>query len=454
MSKNEMYREKLRQLIPGGSHTYSKGDDQWPANAPAVIKNGLGAEVWDADGNRFIDWSLGLTSVCLGHAHKEINEAAIQAMSIGHNFQRPSTIEADAAEAFLSFLDNKGDMVKFAKNGSTLTTAAVKLSRAFTRRDLVGICSDHPFFSYDDWFIGSTKCPDGIPQSNRSLTVGFRFNDIKSLELMFQANKGQVACLILEPMKFQRPLPGFLDAVYELCQKEGTLLILDEMVTGFKWSTQGASGYFEAKADLYTWGKGMANGHSVCALTGKREVMELGGIHHDKPRVFLASTTHGAEIPQLAAMMKTLEVFKRDEGLIARNWQKGAGLRKQLNEIVENAGLNEAISFVGDDCFFIADFKGKNGKTPSEGKTFLLQELVRRGQLFQGLFYPTPAHTDELIDETLAAWPQALERLRDFYEGRADARLIGEAIRPVFRAFNSCRCLSPDDCRKCQLKLS
>ena len=444
--------EKLKHLIPGGAHTYSKGDDQWPEIAPKCIARGKGALVWDADGNQFIDWSMGLTSVCIGHAHDEINQAAIAAMGLGLNFQRPSPIEAEAAERLLAFLEDRGDMVKFSKNGSTVTTAAVKLARAHTSRMKVAICAQHPFFSYDDWFIGSTKCPAGVPDPFKELTVSFNYNDLDSVEKIFAANKGQIAAIILEPVKFDRPAPDFLTGLYEICKREGAVFILDEMVTGFKWHKRGAGAFYGASADLYTWGKGLANGHSVCALTGRRDIMELGGIDHDQPRVFLTSTTHGAEIPQLAAMMKMLDVFDASPGIFEQNWEKGRKLREQLSQLISDHGLSTHLRLLGEDCFLALSVENTAPHKSNVARTYLLQELVREGQLFQGLFYPTPAHTTEIVNETIKAWQAVLPRFKKFLTNGKRSDLIGEATKPVFRKYNHCECLTLQDCATCASK--
>lgn len=452
--KNSEIREKLNKYIPGGAHTYSKGDDQWPANAPACIARGKGARVWDAEGNEFVDWSMGLTSACLGHGHEEINAAAIEAMANGHNFQRPSVIEALAAEKFINFMKDRGEMIKFAKNGSTVTTAAIKLSRAFTRRPIAGICSDSAFFSYDDWFIGSTHCPDGVPNAVRELTKKFHYNDIDSVKTLFAENPGKVACLILEPTRGTPPKDGFLEKIAEECRKNGAVLIFDEMVSGFKWHARGASTYYGVGADLYTWGKGMSNGHSVCALTGRAEIMKLGGLNHDKPRVFLTSTTHGAEIPQLAASIKTLEIFERDPEIIPRNWKRGQALRNSLTNLVQKHGMEEFVGFAGDDCLYSFVVKNSRDHKSNVARTYMLQELAAKGMLFQGLFYMTPAHTDRDIDQTLEAWDKSLPKFKEFLTKGDRSWLIGEPTKPVFRIFNSCECLSTEDCKKCIARLS
>ena len=297
------------------------------------------------------------------------------------------------------------------------------------------------------------RARSGVPNPIRDLTVKFSYNNAASVEKMFSEHKGEIACVILEPVKFEKPKDNFLLKVEEICKREGALLIWDEMVTGFKWGPRGAAAYYGVKGDLYTWGKGMANGHSVCALTGRRDVMELGGIDHDKPRVFLSSTTHGAEIPQLAAMIKTLEIFERDPKVFERNWKIGAELKLALNELVANAGLKDHLDFMGEDLFFVVNLKNPGIHKANIARTFLLQELVRRGQLFQGLFYVTPAHTPEIIRETLATWQVVLPIYKKFIESGKRSELIGEPTKPVFRAFNSCECLSLEDCNKCQSRV-
>ena len=130
---------------------------------------------------KYLDYGMGLRSVNIGYSEKSINKAAIQAIQKGNNLTRPSVIELKAAELFTSIIRN-ADMVKFTKNGSTAVTAAVKLSRAYTGKDIVLRCAQHPFFSYDDWFIGSTKVPRGVTSETKKLTKLFNYNDIESLK--------------------------------------------------------------------------------------------------------------------------------------------------------------------------------------------------------------------------------------------------------------------------------
>jgi len=296
-------RQKSHALIPGGAHTYAKGDDQYPKLAPGFIISGKGSRVWDLDGNEFIEYGMGLRSVTLGHAYPAVTEAAARQMQLGVNFTRPAPIEIECAEKLLDLIEG-GEMVKFAKNGSDITTAAVKLARAYTRRDLVAICADHPFFSIDDWFIGVTAMSAGIPRSVQELTVKFHFNDLDSLRELFAKFPNQIACVVMEAETTKPPEEHYLQDVLELSHEQGALLILDEMITGFRWHNGGAQKVFGITPDLSSFGKAIGNGFSVSALVGKREIMELGGLKHDRERVFLLSTTHGAETHALASIKR------------------------------------------------------------------------------------------------------------------------------------------------------
>src|SRR3972149_4962766 len=193
--KSRQLRQKSHSIIPGGCHTYAKGDDQYPVEAPGFIVRGKGCHVWDEDGNEFIEYGMGLRTVTLGHAYKPVVNAAYKQMQLGSNFTRPSPIEVECAEAILNLIQG-ADMVKFAKNGSDVTTAAVKLARAYTGKDMVAVCAEHGFFSTDDWFIGRTEMNAGIPQAVRDLTVAFHYNDLDSGRELFATDPGRVACLL------------------------------------------------------------------------------------------------------------------------------------------------------------------------------------------------------------------------------------------------------------------
>src|SRR5258707_15063767 len=167
---------------------------------------------------------MGLRAVTLGHGFDSVVEGVGQQMRFGINFSRRAKLEVDLAEALLGIIDGT-DMVKFAKNGSDVTTAAVKLARAYTGRDVVAICGDQPFFSTDDWFIGSTEMNAGIPQAIINMTLKFRYNDLANLKELVSTHPGQIACLVMEAEAMVPPAKGYLEAVKRLCEENGIVLI-------------------------------------------------------------------------------------------------------------------------------------------------------------------------------------------------------------------------------------
>src|SRR5262245_5043257 len=189
------FNERAGRVIPGGAHTYSKGRDQFPVNAPQAFVRGRGGRVWDLDGREFVDWGMGINNVLIGHAEASIDEAACAALRQGQNFSRPSVREVEAAEQLASLVDGV-EMVKFAKNGSDANTAALRLARAVTGRKLVLFDGAAPFLAIHDWFIGHTAIDAGVPDEARRLAQPFVYNDLASAERLFSAHPGEVAAVI------------------------------------------------------------------------------------------------------------------------------------------------------------------------------------------------------------------------------------------------------------------
>lgn len=433
LDKGEALRERAHRLIPAGAHTYSKGDDQFPANAPSFIVRGLGARVWDPDGNEYVDWGMGLRAVILGHAYPRVVAAAREQLELGSNFVRPSPIEADLAERLVELIPS-AEMVKLAKNGSDVTTAAVKLARAATGRDKVAVCAEHPFFSVDDWFIGSTVVGAGVPQAVRDLTVSFHYNDLGSVREMFAANAGQIAAVILEPVAFEKPAAGFLEGLREICDREGAILIFDEMISGFRFSLRGAQHLYGVTPDLSTFGKGLGNGFAVAALVGRRDIMELGGLRHAKERVFLLSTTHGGETHAIAAAIATLAELE-DRDVAAALTRTGTALMDGLRSIAADCGIAENVRLYGEPCSPALAILDRQGAPSMELRTLLMQEMADEGVLIPYLA-PSFSHGPEELERTFAAARRALPLVAEGLERGVDGLLVGPAVKPVFRRYN------------------
>jgi len=428
------YQDRLLKAIPGGAHTYSRGYDQYPTNAPQILTRGKGTYIYDPDGKKYLDYGMALRAVNIGYAEDEIDAAAIEQIKNGNNLTRPSMIELEAAELLVELIDSV-DMVKFTKNGSTAVSAAVKLARAYTGRELVARCAEHPFFSYDDWFIASTPVTRGIPQETIEKTKMFRYNDIASLEALIASHHGKFACVVLEPAATDEPKDDFLRRVQELCRLHGIVFVLDEMITGFRWHMKGAQHVYGITPDLCTFGKAMANGFSVACIAGRREIMELGSIEFEgRERVFLLSTTHGAEMCGLGAFVATMG-FMQQHKVVEHLWEYGRKLIAMMQRQADAHGIGHSFKAGGIPCspyYLTLDSSGAN----SLGlRTLFSQEMIRNGVLMPwiALSYrhgdAELAATEQAIDLSFGVYRKALEEGVGKY-------LNGPVIKPVFRKHN------------------
>jgi glutamate-1-semialdehyde 2,1-aminomutase len=429
-----VYQDRLLKVIPGGAHTYSRGFDQYPANAPQILTGGKGAYILDSQGTRYLDYGMALRAVNIGYAEDEIDEAAIKQIRLGNNLTRPSMIELEAAELMVDMIDS-ADMVKFTKNGSTSVSAAVKLARAYTGRELVARCAEHPFFSYDDWFIGSTPITRGIPRETLEKTKLFRYNDSSTLKALIDQYPGKIACVVLEPETTEAPIEGFLQEVQALCRQNGIVFILDEMITGFRWHIKGAQYLYGLQPDISTFGKAMANGFSVSCIAGRREIMELGSIEFEgRERLFLLSTTHGAEMSGLGAFVATMNKMQR-ENVVEHLWSYGRSLQALINLKAEEHGVAHSLKSGGPSCspwYITLDTKGQ----PSLPlRTLFSQEMIRN-QVLMPWIALSWRHGEQELLITSKALDLALPVYRRALEEGVDRYLVGPVIKPVFRKYN------------------
>jgi glutamate-1-semialdehyde 2,1-aminomutase len=449
------YQDRLLKVIPGGAHTYSRGFDQFPSNAPQILDHGHGSYVWDPDGNRYLDYGMALRAVTLGYAYPPVAEAAYQEILKGNNLTRASKTELEAAELIVSLIPT-ADMVKFAKNGSNVTTAAAKLARAYTGRKYICVPRQHPFFSFDDWFIGTTPLTRGIPEQHASSTLLFDYGNIASLQKLFVSHSGQIAGVMLEPatiltpcdascashLSYQNPCNkcpntayNFLHQVESLCRANSSLFILDEMITGFRWHIGGAQTYFGVDPDLSTFGKGMANGFSVAALVGRREIMDVGSISlQGAERTFLLSSTHGAEMSGLRAFIETVKVYK-DLHVCRHLWEYGHKLKSGLLAVADDLGIQDYFSLDGPSICMNYVTRDASGSLSMEFRTLFAQEMVRNGVLIPWIS-PSLSHGDDELQITLDAARKALRVYKEALNYGVQNYLEGPAIKSVFRKYN------------------
>lgn len=456
-NKSNEINKKLHNLIPGGSHTYSKGEDQFPENSPKVMSHAKGAYTWDVDGNKFIDWAMGNRVFILGHAFDDVDNAVIDTIKNGTNYTRPGILEYEAADYLINeHFKNKFDMIKFGKNGSDVTTAAIKLSRAYTNRKYILVCADHPFFSIHDWFIGSTEMNKGTIESERNYTLKFNYNDRESVEKVFAKYKDQIAAVILEPIKNDSPYldatdedyhlktiknknnsssNNFLQYLREKTIEEGTVLIFDEMISGMRFDTKGAHSLYDIYPDLSTFGKSVSNGYSCSFLVGKKDIMELGGLNHKNERVFLLSQTHGSETVGLAATLATIKACKK-YNVSEHIWELGQKLKVGFNAIVNKYSASSNFRIIGFDANPQILCTKENGEFWPELHTFFHDIVIN-----EGVFIPwitiTYSHTEKELEITFDAIEKAIKTLKPILESNEiEKLLIGEPLKPVFRKYN------------------
>ncbi|KQU04262.1 glutamate-1-semialdehyde 2,1-aminomutase [Rhodococcus sp. Leaf7] len=417
---------RLHRLVPGGSHTYARGPDQYPEHLTPILTHGVGARVWDVDDNEYVEYGSGLRSVTLGHGYRPVVDAVASAVARGTNFSRPTELEVLAAEDFLRTVPT-AEMVKFAKNGSDATTAAVRLARAATGRTDIAVCAQ-PFFSVDDWFIGTTEMNAGIPDSP---VHRFPYNDASALGRVLAGH--DIACVVMEAAgALAEPAPGYLEDVRALCDRYGTILVFDEMITGFRWSSAGAQGVYGVTPDLSCWGKAMGNGLPVSALAGTRDLMELGGLRTDSDRVFLLSTTHGPETTGLAAFRAVVRAYEEEDPVAAME-RAGTRLRDAVTEVAADAGVEQYLRVLGRPSCLVFATADAHGAPSQEYRTLFLQELLTRGVLGQS-FVVSAAHTDADVDHTVDAVRAAVLVYRKAIEaGTTEGLLRGRPVAPAVR---------------------
>jgi glutamate-1-semialdehyde 2,1-aminomutase len=417
ISRSNRIWDRAAGLIPSGTQTLAKGPGQWVRGvAPKYLERGKGAHVWDVDGNEYIDLNMGIGPISLGYAYPAVDRAIRAQLEDGITFSLMHPLEVEVAELICEVVPN-AEMVRYSKTGCDVTTAAVRLARAFTGRSRVVCCGYH---GWHDWYIGITDRSAGIPQEAKDLTFTFQYNDIDSVE---QAVDDDTACIILEPTVFEAPRDEFLQRLRALCDKRGILLIFDEMWTGFRLALGGAQERFGVRADLACFSKAIANGMPLSVLTGRRDVMRLC----EKDVFFF--TTFGGEALSLAAARATIHEI-RDKQVPRVMAEQGKKLKDGYNAVARDLGL-ASTSCSGFDCRSLVSFSGPQAL---EAKSFVQQEMLARGVLWGAVHNMCLSHTAEDVTHILDAYRVVLPMLKAAIDrGDLKSELRGQPLEPVFR---------------------
>ncbi len=423
MPRSESLLARAYKVIPSATQTFSKGPNQWIRGvSPAYLERGDGAWVWDVDGNKYLDYLMALGPIVLGYGNDAVSKAVADQFRRGPVMSQMHPLEVEVAEEIVRRVPF-ADMVRFGKNGSDVTTAAIRAARAFTGREHIVYCGYH---GWHDWYIGTTTRSGGVPGAVKELTHSFTYNDLESLRRELTARPNQVAAVIMEAVGVEIPEPGFLEAVRQITQEHGTLLVFDEIINGFRIRYGGAAEYYGVYPDLACFGKSMANGAPLSAVVGRRDVME---IFDD---IFF-SGTFGGDATALAACKATIEEFDR-LSVIDHIWDYGRQLSDAISEMIASNKLENSIRLIGLDARSILTFPHDDEYQSRLRRSYFMQECHKRGLLFFGVHLPTASHGEQELNFTLDVYKDVFKLFREAHEKMDfEARMDGKVTEPIFR---------------------
>lgn len=413
---------RAKRVIPLGSQTFSKSHIHYPeGQAPLFATRGRGGRSWDVDGNEYVDLVCALLPLTLGYGDPDVDAAIRAQLENGITFSLATELEVKLAERLVEIIPC-AEAVRFGKNGTDATSAAVRLARASTKRDRIAVAGYH---GWQDWYVAATSRHKGIPQVVRDLTHRFPFNDLDALHRLFREHPGEFAAVITEPAGAALPKPGFLAALKELCGANGVLLIFDEVVTGFRLALGGGQEYFGVTPDLAAFGKGMANGMPLSAIVGRAEIMA------EMEEVFLSST-YGGEALSLAAAIATIDKMCR-EPVIKALWTTGALLAEKAKSAITRNGLGEVIRIGGLDPWRLLSFADHPNALAAVIKTFFIREMLKEGVLMLGSHNVCFAHDAKDAVHVAGAYDRVTAALaEELKQSGLEERLGCPALRPVF----------------------
>lgn len=423
-ANSERLLERAMLVTPLGAQTYSKSYRYFcEGGSPSFIERGQGCRVWDVDGNEFIDFICALGPVTVGYNDKRINDAIIKQLNKGISFSQSTAIEVELAEKLTQIIPC-AQMVRFVKNGSDATTAAIRLARAYTGRDIVALSGYH---GMHDWSIGSTANNKGVPKPVCELTRTFEYNNISSINRLFNENKGKIAAVILEPIQGNGPEEGYLEALREITDKNGAILIFDEVVSGFRYALGGASELYRVTPDLAAFGKGMGNGMPISVVAGKKEIMQL-----IEQGVFI-STTFGGETLSLAAALETIKILEKPDKY-NHVWKLGSMMLDGLNNMIEDKNLSEVVTTSGLAPHAGVLFEGKGNLDYLDINSIFQQRMIDEGILSVGINNINLSHTEDEILKYLAASELAFEDIEKAISNDTTAGILKSGkVNPVFK---------------------
>ncbi len=414
--------ERAERVIPLGAQTFSKSKTQFPPGAtPLFVTHGDGGKVYDVDGNQYVDLVSALLPNVLGYRDPDVDNAIRRQLNRGISFSLPTTLEMELAERLIRHIPC-AEMVRFGKNGTDATSAAIRLARAATRRDRLIMLGYH---GWQDWYIGATTRNLGVPAAVSALSHLAPYGNLAAIEALLQKHPNEFAAIILEPMNTSEPPAGYFQQLKDLVHRHGALLIFDEIITGFRWSIGGAQAHYGVVPDLACFGKAMGNGMPISAVVGRADIMRL------MEDIFF-SGTFGGEALSLAAAIATIDKIEREK-VTGRLWEVGGELMAQVRARIAAVNLDDVVGLAGAAPWAILTYKDHAHASKEAIKTLLLRELIAAGVLVNASHNVCYAHSPADIAHVLKAYDHALGELREALDGgEVERRLGNQVIRPVF----------------------
>ncbi|MEX2192346.1 MAG: aminotransferase class III-fold pyridoxal phosphate-dependent enzyme [Nitrosarchaeum sp.] len=429
LNNSKKFKIKARRLIPAQTQTFSRSAITFVEGVyPVYAKSAFGSHFTDVDGNKFLDYLMGLGPITLGYNYKKVNSAVINQLKSGILFSLPHPIEIELTELLCKTIPNT-EMVKFEKSGSNAVTGAVRAARAITKKNKIAYCGSGGV--WHDWYAASISRNDGVPSFNKKLIKIFDYNDPDGLEQIFDDNKNEISSIVFEPSVYELPKKDFLKKIRKITDKNNAILILDEVVTGFRFDIGGGQKFFDIKGDLICFGKGMGNGLPISAITGKSEFMKI----FEKLWV---STTNGSETLSLAGTIATITEM-REKKTIQKCWNIGKKLFNGWNNIADS--YNISAKMFGYPIRMSLNCLDSNGQQSLELKALILQEMVKQGIFMSpGPSFISYSHSLNDVEFTLNAFTNVCKFIQNkinddnydnFLEGSLPKTIYTHSIKPT-----------------------
>lgn len=423
-TKSQELLERERKVSPLASQTFSKSYRYFcNGTAPSYMDYGEGCYIYDVDGNKFIDYMGALGPITVGYNNPKVNEAVINQVKKFSSGSLQSEFEVQLAEKLCQIIPC-AEMVRFVKNGSDATTAAIRLARAYTGRDMILMSGYH---GMHDWSIGASANNKGVPKAVCELTKTFAYNDLDDIKSKLEENKGKVAAVILEPIQSNGPKDGYLQALKNLAHEHGAILIFDEVVSGFRYALGGASELYGITPDLAAFGKGMGNGYAISAVAGKKALLQ-----QIEQGVFISTTFGGDSVP-MAAALATIEILEQP-GFYEHINKIGKMQLEGVAKLIEKYSLQDVLSVSGMPAHGGVNFEGHGKLSYLDIQSVYSQTMVENGILVFAIYNLSGAHTEKEAQAYLDATDKAFARIREAVDAdNVDGILRGGKVDPIFK---------------------